>query len=134
VRYHEHSRVSITYILDIFTVTLTKFASTDSNTTGRSSSNPLSCVSLDANVNGARSSLSIIWSCIATIFACTWIAVHPNVPSLDDLYWRKLMRHARIFIVALLAPEFIVTWAIHQWLAVRVVVEEVKCSCVERTY
>ncbi len=31
-------------------------------------------------VQDPRTVLSILWGCIATIFACTWLAVHPNVP------------------------------------------------------
>ena len=27
-----------------------------------------------------RTIWNIIWSCLVTIFSCTWVAVHPNVP------------------------------------------------------
>ena len=27
-----------------------------------------------------RTIWSIVWSCLVTIFSCTWVAVHPNVP------------------------------------------------------
>lgn len=32
------------------------------------------------DVDGKRTLLQLIWSCSATIFVCTWLAVHPSVP------------------------------------------------------
>ncbi|KIK54787.1 hypothetical protein GYMLUDRAFT_120431, partial [Collybiopsis luxurians FD-317 M1] len=61
-----------------------------------------------------RSTSGIVWSCVTTIFACTWVAVHPNVPSIRasqrELFWRRVKK----LIVALIAPEFIIIWAANQ--------------------
>ncbi|KAF5378958.1 hypothetical protein D9757_008750 [Collybiopsis confluens] len=70
---------------------------------------------VDSNSNDStRSTSDIFWSCIATIFACTWVAVHPNIPSPRDsdrqLFWRRV----KILAVALIAPEFIIIWALNQ--------------------
>ncbi len=32
-------------------------------------------------VFGTRTTSDIVTSCLATIFACTWTAIHPNIPS-----------------------------------------------------
>ncbi|KAF5356517.1 hypothetical protein D9757_013520 [Collybiopsis confluens] len=58
-----------------------------------------------------RSTSGIVWSCITTIFACTWVAVHPNVPSVYDSDMQLFWRRVKILTVALIAPEFIIIWA-----------------------
>ncbi|KAK0433778.1 hypothetical protein EV421DRAFT_1718226, partial [Armillaria borealis] len=74
-----------------------------------------------------RTELSIIWSCVATIFTSTWLAVHPNVPRLnltkEGSVWRIFDRPAimcsiervKLMLVAILAPEVMVGWAIRQF-------------------
>ncbi|KAF5356518.1 hypothetical protein D9757_013521 [Collybiopsis confluens] len=69
----------------------------------------------DSNSNlSTRSTSDIFWSCITTIFACTWVAVHPNLPSPHDSDWRLFWRRVKILGVALIAPEFIIVWALNQ--------------------
>ncbi|KAG6914034.1 hypothetical protein DXG01_002848 [Tephrocybe rancida] len=63
-----------------------------------------------------RSISSIVWSCLTTIFACTWIAIHPNIPRSSE---RPILRRLKIFAMALVAPELIVLWALRQWLSSR---------------
>ena len=88
---------------------------------------PSSCKDYD----NCRSLLSIIWSCVTTIFLCTWVAVHPNVPEPVDTrdmgFWRKRAHQLScffgdklvMFICALLVPEYILAWAIRQFLMAR---------------
>ncbi|KAJ8080728.1 hypothetical protein PM082_017562 [Marasmius tenuissimus] len=55
------------------------------------------------------------------IALCIWTSLRPNVPSIPRSshwaleYWDK----AKIFFVALIAPELIVLWSIRQWFAAR---------------
>ncbi|KAH0579976.1 hypothetical protein H2248_002796 [Termitomyces sp. 'cryptogamus'] len=63
-----------------------------------------------------RSIWDIIWNCLSIIFACTWIAVHPNLPKPDE---RPMLRRLKIFALALIAPELIVLWAMRQWVSSR---------------
>ncbi|KAG6818343.1 hypothetical protein H0H93_005858 [Arthromyces matolae] len=63
-----------------------------------------------------RSIYNIVWSCLTTIFACTWLAVHPNVPLVGE---RLFVRRLKICGLALVAPELIVLWAIRQWFSSR---------------
>ncbi|KAJ3572089.1 hypothetical protein NP233_g3323 [Leucocoprinus birnbaumii] len=62
-----------------------------------------------------RTTSEIIWSCIGTIFACTWVAIHPNLPGPYDSGLQLLKRRITIAIVAIMGPEFIVFFASRQW-------------------
>lgn len=61
-----------------------------------------------------RSVWDIVWSCLATIFACTWLAVHLNVPEQGKGELWKFGRRAVAFGVALIAPEVIIQKAWNQ--------------------
>ena len=61
---------------------------------------------------------NIVWSCLVTIFLCTWVAVHTNVPCPKNqnpviLFTRHCLL---LFICALLVPEYVLVWAIRQFL------------------
>ncbi|KAJ6449544.1 hypothetical protein C8R45DRAFT_1130635 [Mycena sanguinolenta] len=66
-----------------------------------------------------RSLFNIVWGCLATIFACTWVSVHPNVPPPDQnplqLFWRRL----KMMLIAIIAPEVMVGFAARQFFASR---------------
>ncbi|KAF9525227.1 hypothetical protein CPB83DRAFT_796745 [Crepidotus variabilis] len=68
---------------------------------------------------GDRSLYSIIWSCFLTIFACTWIAVHPNVPAERDGAFRIFLRRFSIMLYLLMTPEMIILWAARQHFAAK---------------
>jgi hypothetical protein len=63
---------------------------------------------------GSRSIYNIIWSCLSTIFACTWITVHPNMPAPGDSQWAALRRRLAIMGYFLLTPELVIAWAARQ--------------------
>jgi hypothetical protein len=60
---------------------------------------------------GTRSIYGILWSCLSTIFTCTWITVHPNIPAPGDSQWSVLRRRVAIMAYILLAPEMVIVWA-----------------------
>ena len=66
-----------------------------------------------------RSIYNILWSCLSTIFACTWITVHPNIPAPGDSQWAVLRRRLAIMGYFLLTPEFVIWWAARQHFAAR---------------
>ena len=66
-----------------------------------------------------RSITDILWSCFATIFACTWLSVHPNIPSPDEKPWRIALRRLELMFWSLIWPEMIILWAFRQWRAAR---------------
>ena len=71
-----------------------------------------------------------------TIFSCTWVAVHPNIPCpkereanswIERCILNPLLSFAEhrlpLFICALLVPEYILAWAIRQFLRARRIAE-----------
>lgn len=67
------------------------------------------------NPKNQRDLLSIIWGCFATIFACTWTSVHPNIPAPDDSFLLIIPRRLSCMVWAVLAPEVVILWAVRQW-------------------
>ena len=66
-----------------------------------------------------RSIWDIVWSCLATIFACSWVSVHPNIPAPHEAQWRIFLRRLELVFWAVIGPEMIITWALRQWLSAR---------------
>ncbi|SJL18586.1 uncharacterized protein ARMOST_22183 [Armillaria ostoyae] len=72
-----------------------------------------------ACIGDQRTVLRIVWSCLATIFACTWLAVHPNVPGRNITTKGAIscaIERAKIMAITILAPEVIVAWATEQFI------------------
>ncbi len=67
---------------------------------------------------------SIIWSCLLTVFACTWTAIHPNLPGPDEGKLRILWTRIKLVLIALVAPEYILLWATVQRTAAKKIVAE----------
>ncbi|KAF8163800.1 hypothetical protein B0H34DRAFT_697008 [Crassisporium funariophilum] len=66
-----------------------------------------------------RSHFDMIWSCLVTLFACTWISMHPNIPGSDDSPITIVRRRVKIMLYALIVPEGVMYWAMRQWLGSR---------------
>jgi hypothetical protein len=66
-----------------------------------------------------RSVWDILWSCLATIFACSWVSVHPNIPAFNESWWRIFLRRLELMFWAVIGPETIIAWALRQWLGAR---------------
>ncbi|KAF7369977.1 hypothetical protein MSAN_00627600 [Mycena sanguinolenta] len=80
------------------------------------------------DINNCRTLFSVVWGCLATIFACTWVSVHPNVPPPDQsrlqLFWRRL----KMMLIAMIAPEIMVGFAARQYFGSRELVKEFNFS------
>ncbi len=64
----------------------------------------------------------ILWSCVVTIFACTWISVHPNVPGRNITrkgWFSGALVRTKVMGIAILTPEVVVAWAILQFRVAR---------------
>jgi hypothetical protein len=53
------------------------------------------------------------------LFACTWTAVHPNIPNVNDGMFCITFDRLSFMMVALVAPEFMITWAVYQFFLAR---------------
>ncbi|KAF8185491.1 hypothetical protein K438DRAFT_1597212, partial [Mycena galopus ATCC 62051] len=71
------------------------------------------------NINNCRTLFDIIWGCLTTVFACTWVSVHPNVPPPKQSALVILWRRLKMMLVTIVAPEIIVGFAARQFFAVR---------------
>ncbi|KZP06529.1 hypothetical protein FIBSPDRAFT_804847, partial [Athelia psychrophila] len=63
--------------------------------------------------------VGIITSCIATIFACIWVAVHPNIPGPNQSWASRQFESCKVLVVTLLVPEWVLAWAVRQFLQAR---------------
>lgn len=72
-----------------------------------------------------RTVLDIIWSCLVTTVACTWVCVHPNVPFCKEDSWTILRRRAFLMFFSIIAPEFMVIWAFKQWRGAKMITKAV---------
>ncbi|KAJ7620385.1 hypothetical protein FB45DRAFT_150362, partial [Roridomyces roridus] len=71
------------------------------------------------DINNCRTLFSVIWGCVATIFACTWVSVHPNVPAPNQSAWTLFLRRLKMMLIGLIAPEIMVGFAARQFFASR---------------
>ena len=67
-----------------------------------------------------RSLLNVIWSCLTTIFLCTWVSIHPNLPPPKENRFPAILRQLHIMSWALFAPEMILMWSVRQWRFARI--------------
>ena len=72
-------------------------------------------VSIPTAATNQRSTWNILWSCLATIFACTWVSIHPNMPSPKDGRIRIALQRLELMVWAIMTPEMIIFWAMRQW-------------------
>jgi len=70
-----------------------------------------------------RGTTSILWSCLITIFACIYTALHLNIP-VESGWLYQLLTKARWVVTGLLLPEFVILFAFRQFLGARFVVGE----------
>ncbi|KAJ6491487.1 hypothetical protein DFH09DRAFT_1453382 [Mycena vulgaris] len=81
--------------------------------------NPRASVDSCDDINNCRRLFNIIWGCLTTIFTCTWVSVHPNVPPPDQGWLVLLRRRLGMMLVAVIAPELMVGFATRQLFVAR---------------
>ncbi|KAK5120488.1 hypothetical protein LTR85_006143 [Meristemomyces frigidus] len=64
-----------------------------------------------------RGTIDIIWSCVFTIFLCSWSVLCVNVPAKTDKQWTILWRRLYLTGLGVLAPEVILQAALGQRLS-----------------
>ncbi|TFK60408.1 hypothetical protein BDN72DRAFT_850540, partial [Pluteus cervinus] len=63
----------------------------------------------------------IVRSCVLTIFACIYTALHPNIPDPEATMWQKICGRLKMSFYMLIAPEAVIWWAMRQWYGARTV-------------
>ncbi|KAJ7704545.1 hypothetical protein B0H17DRAFT_13449, partial [Mycena rosella] len=71
------------------------------------------------DINNCRRLFDIVWGCLTTIFACTWVSVHPNVPPPNHCSVWLLWRRLQMMLIAIIAPELMVCFAARQFATAR---------------
>ncbi|KAJ7201104.1 hypothetical protein GGX14DRAFT_524653 [Mycena pura] len=66
------------------------------------------------DINSCRTLQNIVWGCFTTIFACTWVSVHPNVPPPRQGWLALVWRRLNLMSIAIVAPELMVGLAARQ--------------------
>ncbi|TFK59514.1 hypothetical protein BDN72DRAFT_597188 [Pluteus cervinus] len=72
-----------------------------------------------------RTLFSIIRSCLLTIAACVYRAIHQNIPDPKAGWWKRQAIRAKITFYALMAPEMMIWWAMRQWFGAKEVADQV---------
>ncbi|TFK59411.1 hypothetical protein BDN72DRAFT_865170 [Pluteus cervinus] len=72
-----------------------------------------------------RSLVDIVRSCVLTIFACVYTALHPNIPDPEAKLWQKICARLKMSFYMLIAPEAVIWWAMRQWYGARQIAREV---------
>ena len=67
----------------------------------------------------SRGTMGLLWSCLFTIFICTWSALHIDIPARDDSNWKRFRLKFTYMAVAIVAPEYVTGVTVGDWLAVR---------------
>lgn len=69
-----------------------------------------------------RTIWDIVRSCLATIFLCTWVAVHAGIPQIEHGDYAKpiwYMQRLFLTLIALLAPEALIAFAVMEFFQAR---------------
>lgn len=75
-----------------------------------------------------RGTIDIAWSCLFTIFICTYTMLCLNVPSENETTWDIISRRLFWMGIAIAGPEFVLTYASGQWGTARDSVKAFKAS------
>lgn len=68
------------------------------------------------DIDRCRQLSSIIWSCLTTVFLCSWVALHPDVPAQDKTGWvDRSKARLTMMVKMLLAPEWHVQLIYDDW-------------------
>lgn len=85
------------------------------------------------DIRYCRTLEGLVLSCLVTILACVWFAVHRNIPAprvhrprhgnvfvrTGLFVWYKILDQRQaviVFVVTLLVPEWVLAWALRQWI------------------
>ena len=83
--------------------------------------------------SGIRGTSDILWSCLLTLTACVYTAIHLNIPPAHEGKRQFLWRKSKWVALTLFAPEIVLYCALTQFLEARKLVKELNKLAGERT-
>ena len=83
--------------------------------------------------SGTRGTSDILWSCLITLTACVYTAIHLNIPPADQGKRQFLWRKSKWVALALFAPEIVLYCALTQFLEARKLVKKLNKLAGEHT-
>ncbi|ESK86171.1 hypothetical protein Moror_10965 [Moniliophthora roreri MCA 2997] len=92
--------------------------------TSNTSFDPATSTGECININECRTVTDILWSCLSVVLICTWVAIHPNIPHVETHPAVVVYQNLELMVIALLAPELIILWAMRQWISARDIAKE----------
>lgn len=69
---------------------------------------------------------NIMSSCLISILACVYVAVHPNIPGPTQSRLSTSVESLKVVLLTLLAPEWVLAWAVRQFINARRVAAELE--------
>ncbi|KAK7028218.1 hypothetical protein VNI00_014908 [Paramarasmius palmivorus] len=81
------------------------------------------------DIRSCRTTTDILWSCLSVIFICAWVAIHPNIAVPGTHSAVAVYQNVELMVVALLAPEFMILWAMRQREQAKKIREKFKSTC-----
>ena len=72
-----------------------------------------------SDINHCRTLPAIVYGCLVTIFACTWLSFHPDIPNCTYTLSRIRAHHFFSVMWSFLVPELVIMKAAIQWWRVR---------------
>jgi hypothetical protein len=71
-------------------------------------------VSWVSDGDNKRSTISLLYNCLFTIFLCTWSAMHLNVPGEKESQLQTFRRKCKWMLIGVLAPEYVAALAVSE--------------------
>ncbi|KAH8898911.1 hypothetical protein GQ53DRAFT_635171 [Thozetella sp. PMI_491] len=76
----------------------------------------------------ARGTWDIVWTCMMTVFVCTYTLLCLNVPAPNESTLHLILRRVKWMVLAIVAPEIVLTYAAGQWSRAKYSVEAFRSS------
>jgi hypothetical protein len=71
------------------------------------------------DINQCRTLFSIVQICLTTVFLCTWVSLHLNVPQFGLGFFACTRRRLRMLLITLIAPELMFGFAARQYVVAK---------------
>ncbi|KZT04741.1 uncharacterized protein LAESUDRAFT_282252 [Laetiporus sulphureus 93-53] len=86
------------------------------------------------SITDCRTTYDIIYSCLTTVIACVWSAIHPDIMYPVGASWRAGLRRVGFMLAALIIPELYVLQALRQMKAAGQIADKYKDHGWTRTH